>query len=200
MRYEFISGLKNCHIPGLYSLVISDRESSMVGMNRIFYAGEGHEMSTLFRPDGMFSIAPHNRRQDICLQLLFGNVVNWDCEKRAGRLGLLSGTYSEYRFESGILGEMAAVEVRPVWLSLTRRRLTAGGIVLRASAIHTVEVASSTAAWRVVEGQIAEHPTVAYNPSRWKPSSEGLYIPMSRLELDRTAEAIEAGMEAWSGR
>ena len=42
------------------------------------------------RPGGLFSVAPHNHRQDITLRLLFGDVINWrvSIEETSGVVGL----------------------------------------------------------------------------------------------------------------
>ena len=70
----FISGLADCHIPGLYGLVISERQSDELGMRRVFYAGPDCKLPIMDGAD--FAVKPHNHRQSIRLTPLFGSVHN----------------------------------------------------------------------------------------------------------------------------
>lgn len=187
-----ISGLRNCHVPNVTSLVLRERLSPQEGMVRIFYAEPNHPLQYLYRVGGEFNVAAHNHRQDLSLEVLFGTVDNWILTEREESPKRLA----EYSFNSGILGEMSVAILRLLEVDITRYSMFLGRpFDMLASHIHTVTVASRSAAWVVREGALSPAPTLAYNKMGWKPSVEGLYIPMSDQELRIACSEILDGID-----
>ncbi len=187
---KFLSGLANCHIPGLYSLVISERESATVGMRRIFYAGLDCKMGLWDGAD--FRIKPHNHRQDIRLSRLFGRVSNVDVKLSEVHQWRSEFAVYEYAFGSALLdGQFSLRRVRLMMGDLIERPLTAP-IYLHWSNVHTV-VAEPGSAWLVEEGAVApEGMERCYSVShRLSLSSEGLYRPLDRERLGEMAELFD---------
>jgi hypothetical protein len=195
---KFISGLKNCHVKGVDSLVISERVSDEVGMVRVFHATPGHGLINIFKrldlPTAEFCLAPHNHRQDVSLELIYGNVSNWRATETDAEFAI---DLTEYRFFSGILGKMEVEPLRKARMAFNREVLQSGVPAhMSASQVHTVQVVSPPAAWIVREGEISNAPSLAYNCEGWEPTSGGLYIPMTADELADAALAIAKNMSA----
>lgn len=179
---KFISGLKNCHVPEVESLVVSERLSNEAGMIRVFYATYGHHLKSLYTDDTRkyFVVAPHNHRQDISITLLFGQVINWRVLPWQGSFVL-----TQYKFSSGILGRMDVTEMGINRVSMFPTELsTFKPLKLQATDVHTIQVISNEAAWLVDEGKLGTNPILAYNGPDWKPSAEGLYVTMTAQELE----------------
>lgn len=180
-----ISGLANCHIPGIYSLVLKPRQDSRDGMLRVFYTNAEAKLNVL-EDDDDFIVMPHNHRQDITLYRLFGQATN----VRLLPCGVVPedglGQVHEYSFGSALLGgEFTLSYRRPNWGLYVREEITEGGLYLKWSDVHTV-VAEPNSAWVVREGDLAPEPYVSLSYSR-KPNkklqSEGLYRKMGPDEL-----------------
>lgn len=186
MLPRFISGLANCHVKGLYSLVISDRVNDDIGMKRVFYCSIGCDMSlwsgAWLTKDGYdFRIKPHNHKQDVRLKRFFGDVENVMLKPTDGEHHL---TVYEYAFCSALLNgkfELARV-MTPSKVLRTSAPLEQ--LDMRWDEVHTV-VAKPHSAWLVEEGKLAPP-----NMQRlWstqpdlKLSEEGLYVPLARKEL-----------------
>jgi hypothetical protein len=185
-----ISGLWNCHKHGLHSLVLTERRDEIVGMTRVFWAAKGHSMKHLIAGDD-FNLLPHNHRQAIKLELLWGDVSNYafaPCDRDDWPL-------YEYQFSSAITdGDMAVEKTKFQWMRVTERSSVGTGewaIVLEAHSVHTVVVHSETAAWIVYEGPVSKMPSLCYS---FKPdlklSSQGLYIPMSKSDIHNACENL----------
>ena len=173
-----ISGLANCHLPGIYSLVLKPRKDAKDGMLRIFYATERNLNDIEDSTD--FKVMPHNHRQDITLYRLFGKATN-------ARLILGGGALQyEYAFESALLNGQFGLTKRG-WRSgsFKYEEITPEGLYLKWSDVHTV-VAQPESAWVVKEGELAPEPylSLSYSRSMSKQlSSEGLYRKMGAGEL-----------------
>lgn len=185
-QFKFISGLANCHLPGLYSFVVAERKSRTVGMRRIFYAGVDCRMDLWDGAD--FRLKPHNHRQDITLNLLFGNASN---------VLMKSGSYGEgetpfhvwrYRFKSGLIhGDFTVDRMNEELVRVEETPLILGKpLPLHWSIPHTV-VAAPLSAWLVEEGALAAPDTerIWSVSHRLTLSNEGLYLPMKRADLDQ---------------
>lgn len=186
---KFISGLQNCHLLGLYSLVLEDRVSDSVGMRRVFYAGRDCEMGLWEGND--FTLKPHNHRQDIRLTKLFGNVANLTLD--FGRDDLLLW---RYRFTSALLtGEFSVEREEDQYCGLHSPNLLDKPLDLRWSDVHTV-VAAPYSAWMVEE--FAKAPAGierCYSRSaNLTLNSFGLYLPMMPLHLQQITEEVRERM------
>jgi hypothetical protein len=185
-----VSGLWNCHKQGLHSLVLSDRMDEIVGMTRVFWAAKGHSMKRLIAGDD-FNLLPHNHRQSIKLELLWGEVSNY-----AFAPGDRDGwPLYEYEFSSAIADDgMAVQKTKFQWMRGAVRTSVGTGkwaVELEAHSVHTVVVHSETAAWIVYEGPVSKMPSLCYS---FKPdlklSSQGLYIPMSEPEIHNACDNL----------
>lgn len=185
---KFISGLKDCHLPGLHSYVLQDRMNDANGMIRIFH-NTGKAMATLTDADGSFRLAPHNHRQDIALFRIFGFAMNVNFSFDAR----LSGHYGyEYVFDSQLvdgkmgvhfhaLGDLDITDIAPI---------TTAGISLPATQVHTV-VAEPDSAWLVMEGKTANDVSLCYSKKNdFTLNSEGLYTPLDEAALALAWEYI----------
>ena len=178
---KFISGLADCHLPGLYSFVVSERTSPSVGMRRVFYAGADCRMDLWDGAD--FRLKPHNHRQDIRLTLLFGEAKNVTIKVGHGK-----GPHRLwcYRFGSALLNREFSLErMHHEDAGVSEEPITAEGLPLHWSIVHTV-VAAPRTAWLVEEFDLAPEGTerlwsVNHNLTL---SSAGLYRKMDRFELD----------------
>ena len=173
------STLLNCHKPGLHSIVLEDRVDENIGMTRVFYATADHTLGTLMT-GGDFSLLPHNHRQDIKLELLWGEVDNLSVRRGSGGEGIPA---YQYDFSSAIVDGEIGVSLTGEWpLLVTRTNKIGAGIravTLDWHEIHTVVVQSKTAAWVVYEGALSHGQTsrcISLKPDL-KLSQEGLYIP-----------------------
>ncbi len=188
---KFLSGLADCHLPGLYSLVLSERVSPEVGMRRVFYASQICRMDLWDGAD--FRLKPHNHRQNIKLTLLFGKAANVDV--KLSEVHQWRGEFAvyEYGFRSALLnGEFSVERIRMHAASLKMRDLTERPLYLHWSNIHTV-VAAPRSAWLVEECALApEGMERCYSVShRLSLSSDGLYRKMDRAELDQMEELFD---------
>ena len=193
---KFISGLRNCHLPELYSLVLADRVSDTCGMRRVFYAasGLGDQACNMQLWDGPdFRLKPHNHRQDITLTPLFGDVI---------QVGLkLSDTYGDffvykYKYEPALGSDAFTLER----MEYSKAKLVLEPLVkpvhMHWSDLHTI-VAHPGSAWLVEEGQLAPAGMQRlYSTShRLVLSNDGLYIPMTEYELRTVESLINVGMD-----
>jgi hypothetical protein len=191
---KFVSGLANCHLPGLYSLVLSERESATVGMRRVFYAGVDCHMDLWDGAD--FRIKPHNHRQDIKLTLLFGKVEN--VSMKIQPIGFEEFHVWKYEFGSALLnGQFDLKRREEVGVILKAAPITKEGIHLHWSDVHTV-TAKPHSAWLIEEGDRApEGMERCYSISHHlEMSSEGLYQSMTADALLSMERVIQERMAA----
>lgn len=183
---RFISGLANCHLPGLYSLVISERESEDVGMKRVFYASPFCKMHLWEGAD--FLLRPHNHRQDITLTLLFGQAQNVLLKTGFGIHRVFC-----YAFQSALLhGEFDLKRMHHDDAQVSLKPITKNPMYLHWSVVHTV-TADPESAWLVEEGSSAQPDMerIWSTDHNLKLSTKGLYRPMDREELDQITERVE---------
>jgi hypothetical protein len=185
---QAISGLENCHVPGLYSIVLKERESREKGMLRIFYAGPECRIQSLWGPgpDPDFSLLPHNHRQDITLYSLFGTAKNWVAEFDTWGLPI-----HEYQFGSALLnGSFSLEHTGQRTGCFCSQFISHKGVHLPADAVHTV-VAQPESAWVVAEGALSDAPSLCYSRKKnLSLASDGLYMPMSRDHLSRICNQL----------
>lgn len=183
-RSKIISALANCHIHGLYSIVLRERVDEYKGMLRIFYVPESCRSLERLMTGNDYSLMPHNHRQDITLYGLFGHATNV-MHKYVPKEENGMPKY-EYSFGSALIdGEFSLnLEKEVNQAGAKWDEIDTNGVCLLASDIHTV-VAEPGSAWLVVEGKLSEREsTRCYSMlANKKLSSEGLYesIPSSAL-------------------
>lgn len=182
---RFISGLANCHLPGLYSLVLSERESPQIGMRRVFYAGPDCKMDLWDGAD--FRLKPHNHRQSVRLKLIKGEAQNVSLVIGFGSMRLWC-----YRFRSALIeGSFTLERMYYENAHLSSCPITKDGLYLHWSEIHTV-TALPGAAWVVEELDLAPKDTArCWSVSdHLEMSSDGLYCPMESGEIAEVEEMI----------
>lgn len=186
----WISGLRNCHLPGLNSYVISERTSPEQGMICVFH-NEGNGMRNLlglgihsFADREEYMLAPHNHRQSIRLIPICGVVANvsFDLDRQSH-----DHRTTEWVFESAIITGTARLRYRDSIDMYVHdvKTLPPDGIVLPSHEIHTI-IASQGAAWAVVEGDPAPAKQQSLCYSRrpdFAPDFSGLYEAMEWWEL-----------------
>lgn len=181
-----ISGLANCHLPGIYSLVFAERVSEAEGMVRVFAVPDTDVLYGVYRLEGPpeFAVLPHNHRQDITLTLLKGKASNVKFFIGDGR-----SKAWEYRFGSALLnGEFTLERVRQVDYIFVEVPLDG---YMSASEVHTV-MASQGAAWVVEEGQrVVRPPSLCYSHEPHKKlDNTGLYVKLTDEKLKRVWDKI----------
>lgn len=194
MNLKFISGLADCHLPALFSFVLSDRVSPEAGMRRIFYTGGGCKMDLWDGAD--FRLKPHNHRQSISLTLLFGKAEN--VTLKFGQYGNDSFHVWKYKFGSALLNGKFDLERREEQLAfLVTEPLSSSPLRLHWSTPHTV-TAEPGSAWLVEEYEIAPPETArCWSVShRLELSNEGLYRQMGRESLDWFEKRLSKGNSA----
>lgn len=183
-----VSGLANCHLPGIYSLVLKPRNDSHDGMLRVFYTTKNANLHRLEDLDD-FKVMPHNHRQDITLYHLFGHATNIRMEFGYG------SKLHEYSFSSALLnGEFAMSYRQPSSAVFIYEEIPEEGLCLRWDDVHTV-IAHPESAWVVKEGDLAPEPYTSLSYSRQRNKtlkSEGLYRKMGAEELRMISSHILA--------
>lgn len=180
-----ISGLLNCHLPGLTSVVLSERESPKIGMRRIFHCTDSCVMNLMEGND--FRLKPHNHRQSIRLKLLRGSATN--VRVHFGE----SVTHSGWRYAFGSALLNGEFSLRKLWrehFSLVSEPITAEGVDLHWTEFHTV-TAEPNSAWLVEEGiqsGIGTERCISLQ-SNLRLVEESLYRPMTPEQLEKYAAA-----------
>lgn len=186
---RFISGLSNCHLPGLYSLVLSERQTPKIGMRRIFYCGPNCTMDLWAGAD--FRLKPHNHRQNLRLTLLFGQAKNVSL-----KIGFGIHRAWCYRFGSALLNgsfELDRLFFQDV--DVAPKPITREGVDLHWSDVHTM-TAQPGSAWLVEEGELAPPDTARCwsIDHQLKLSNEGLYLPMEAKQLGSLERFVEENL------
>lgn len=179
---QIISGLRNCHKYGLTSIVLRPRLNDREGMVRVFYAEKGHTMGS-FIEGADFTLLPHNHRQAISLELLWGDVFNYKFINNPATKSYGLPTY-KYEFSSAIADDQIGVkklgESRLYLDTITKFPESPDKIVLPGPVIHTVEVRSETAAWIVCEWDINPEPSYCWSfKEHLKLDAHDLYVPLT---------------------
>ncbi len=200
---KFISGLRNCHLPGVDSLVLRDRISPSQGMIRLFYNSSSKEMKNLKQDDGRYVLAPHNHRQDISLYRVSGNPVNINffVDRRSH-----DHYHIEMKFGSAITDGKLRTDYRDcVDLYLQDANVVPGreGMALPYQQVHTM-LSSPGDSWLVVEGQVAPEGTIPYCYSPTKNGllefdQSGLYQTMTEFELSLFDVKLDKALRPFLG-
>lgn len=186
----FKSGLLNCHLPGIHSLVIEERKNNIEGMRRVFYVSRICEIGKLYR-NGDFNLRPHNHRQDLRFTLLFGEASHH----------LLKFGHGEdlaycYRFKSALLtGDFEVEKLYSDTINTVEEPITKTPRTLPWSTVHTV-TAQPESAWLVEEGELAPAETSrcwSLSP-RLKLDTTDLYQPMSARLLSEMQDRINSAV------
>jgi len=191
---KIAGGYANCHIPGVYSLLLRPRQDENEGALRMFYSSPESKLDQLYHDDD-FVVMPHNHRQDITLYPLFGKATNVDVHLQDG-----PATLHEYEFKSLLVDGELSVKFRRSLIggaNITRWPIERDGVFLRWWHVHTV-VAEPDTAWIVKEGRIAPDRFVplAYSKKTDKKlDPTGLYRPMTLGELINICHRIEARLK-----
>lgn len=176
----FLSGLKNCHLPGLDSYVISERQDATVGMKRIFHLRpDAPPMDVWDEAD--FYLKPHNHKYNLKITKLFGTVRNLTLDfHNYGKHELWC-----YDFRSGLNQDFGLTKMWQQRADVKTKELANGeSVSLCWNVVHTVN-ATPDSAWMVEEFEDAPVGTNRL----WSRNHEltlspvGLYVPMSQLEL-----------------
>lgn len=187
---RFISGLKNCHLPGVNSYVLKDRVSQSIGMTRIFHC-TSTAMESLTKADGSYRLAPHNHRQDIALYAISGVAYNVSFDWVEHHH---PGPNYQWDFSSEIVDGNIGASVSATG-TLTIRDIapiTESGLFLPSSQVHTV-IAPAGSAWLVQEGPLAAqgHVSRLYSiGSSLDLQRSGMYLPMDNSELESAFDMI----------
>lgn len=184
---SFDGSLRNCHVHGLDSIVLSDRREQGEGMIRMFVAWRGmHELHWLHKAvSGHYTLGVHNHRYPLALVPVYGEIRNVEPEiiAHGGK------TVHEYAFVSGIDGDMTVKPSGTIQIAgHFHRQLTPGSFVkMPSKALHTVRVPHGlTAAWVVLEGAEDGTQSRIYSPrDDLTLDRTGLYLPM---ETDRARQ------------
>jgi hypothetical protein len=196
LKLGAVSGLANCHLPGIYSLVLQPRKDSKDGMLRVFYTSAEAKLNIL-EDDNDFMVMPHNHRQDITLYRLFGKATNMRLSFAGGPMKDRHGEpwrgVHEYAFGSALLGGKFTLNYRREDFAIfICQELSERPFYLKWSDVHTI-VAEPNSAWVVKEGDLAPEPYVSLSYSRQmnkQLKSEGLYRKMGPNELLTLSRAL----------
>jgi hypothetical protein len=192
-----LSGVSNCHVPGMESIVLfaSDR-----GMVRFYRTPPGkHPLSSLSSAEGDFPLGVHNHQYPIVFLPLtpgFSNVdVVVDDRPRPN-----TPTLHEYHFTSalssgGAFG-LAYQGMRSV-VDMRRKRFDPETIYsMNSQDLHTVLIDDTQAppegtAWVVLEGAREDVASrfFSHDPAK-QLSATGLYLPMDAEDIQRTITSV----------
>lgn len=184
----FEGARRNCHVPGLDSIVLWDDREDGRGMVRYFYAHGGCPLRGIFQPSGHFVLGAHNHRYPLILEPLFGRVMQVEVVIDQG-----TAPMHEYAFRSGLNGKMGVEHLRKTtgYVNQVHNLVPGDRWEMDSSDLHTVAVGGE-AAWIVWEGP--EDPAVEsriYSPrDDLKLSSEGLYGAFSPREARSLTEYV----------
>jgi len=181
-----ISGVANCHVPGLYSLVFSDDI-------RVFILDDWTSLAgNLFGE----AVGFHNHHRNISIKVVQGELLNiatsadrgiphplkftpwvWDSKLRGGK----------GKFIASPKGEFISAESKA-----TAMAQASPPLFMKASELHTVQQVSKRAVWVVREsGRSTGKPTVNWSVkdlSKW--SQKDLYVPMSKTSVKKLWDLI----------
>jgi hypothetical protein len=186
---QVISGIENCHLPNVDSIVVRQRINEREGMIRIFFARQGHPLKEMFSEAGDFACLPHDHRQAITIAPLFGSIYNHRFllphQSSSGSLGWPVKTYV---YDSPLLdgaGNLRQCEAVFETLIYSSRQKLDRHQEMTAATVHTMTVSSPSAAWVVIEGEQRRtgNPTCYSLVHGKKIDTTGLYTPMSHSVL-----------------
>ncbi len=165
-----LSGLLDCHIRGLHSIVLEERADG--SLLRIFYATARANMDRLFSHNGHFQLGAHNHDKELSFKVLHGQVYNVSLDFAAD-LDQRAMNLFRYPFRSALTsGAFGLGPADGVRMLLSIQPLDS--VTMRVTQIHTVLIASSKAVWVVDEGP------------RDPLAEKFIYSPRPDLTLDST--------------
>lgn len=176
----FTHGLKNCHVEGLYSMMMDED-------HRMFVCLEWTELSVNDFGD---AVGFHNHHREINIKVIHGELVNIDAFMTHRDTDVLP--HKMWKWDSKPRGgEGDFVQVKSNETNLSYRLLHTmlnpgtGGIRLRTCDLHSVKQLTKSCAWIVSEvGPSIETQTVNWsrnNLSKW--SAHNKYVPMNDNDL-----------------
>jgi hypothetical protein len=153
--------LKNCHIKGLNSIMLSDVPENRI---RLFYVVKGHELSNEFH-ESYLALHPHHC--DITISVVKGHLTNYNCEILNENYG--SGMlYSKYEYKSKINDDdIGFVYKGDEFIRFSERtELHKKDLLyLPAKTLHTVKANDDNTAWLIFEGKEDNtYENVCYSP------------------------------------
>lgn len=174
-----ITGIRDCHTPGLDSIVLLPQGFNGSKLVRMYVAW-GSQLHRLLDDQRNYIIAPHNHRCDIDILPVVGEISNITATIRAG-----GGTHYQYTYHSEIIGGSGidtATMSRAYLTQSAPESITPGQMLsLEADDIHTIMVADShtVTAWIVIERGYKRDYTYLYasKPLTQLPT-KGLYAAM----------------------
>lgn len=183
------SGLRNCHVMGMSSIVLNDQPGNRI---RVFVASWGNEL----RKD---TLAVHAHHCDLTLIPLFGNVTHHRYSDPQGP------TNDPFAFElcaysSGITGPESKLTRTGKRFSLAETNSPLKACRLLSADLHSVSIHNGApAAWVVIEGaEDPDYESICYSRDPGEFDPQGLYIPMSQAEIVDALTICVMGIEASS--
>lgn len=182
-----VSGVANCHVPGLYSLVFDED-------TRVFILDDWTSLAANLFGE---AVGLHNHHRNISIKVIQGELLNisaqpnrgiphpsglkmwvWDSTLRGGK-GKFTGPDSGQFLSSEWKVQALSKDTPPLFIPQKE--------------LHTVQQVSKRAVWVVREsGKSSNRPTVNWSIkdlSKW--SSKDLYVPMSKTAVKKLWEAIK---------
>lgn len=179
-----VTGLYNCHVMGLHSLMLQDEPGNRI---RMFVATSSHQLHPGPGDEDM-PLAVHPHHCDVTLINLYGAPVNHIYRRELG-----PGSWDRCSYSSGVTGTPSLkVVCRDIHLARQERHyLNKEGTFMPASTLHAISVpVSSAAAWLVLEGQEdPNYESYCYtkNP-KFDPTH--LYQPMDKDEASEMLRSV----------
>ena len=183
-----VTGLYNCHVMGLHSLMLQDEPENRI---RMFVATSAHQLHPGPGHENM-PLAVHPHHCDVTLINLYGFPMN-----HVYRRALGPGDWNRCSYSSGVTGTPALTVVNSgVHLHRTEQHILSDkGTFLPASTLHAISLpAGDSAAWLVLEGQEdPNYESYCYtkNP-KFDPTN--LYQPMDKDEASEMLRSITERM------
>lgn len=188
-----LRGLKNCHVQGLFSIMLHDEPGNRM---RLFYASTDHKLYT-HPEDADAALAAHPHHCDITLVHLFGIVLHtvYRFVEHA------DGPASKCNYQSAITGDSGSLQATGeigYLLPQSQNQLNLEGHVFSpAKDVHGIYVPRNReAAWLVMEG--TEDPTyepVCYTANPYF-DPQGMYVQMDRSQCSAVLGRVALNLMA----
>lgn len=144
--------IRNCHVKGLHSVVMSEHRGRLT---RMFMADTDHELYQSTDADRPL-LAYHAHHRDITIRPLYGDITNIIVEFASN--GPIQ--VAQWLYESAIRDGRGGFRATDQWVRLAIKQLDylrsdfGDSVDMRADVMHTVEVKrGECAAWIVEEGE-----------------------------------------------
>jgi hypothetical protein len=185
------SGVANCHVPGLYSLVFDED-------TRVFILEDWTSLAANLFGE---AVGLHNHHRSISIKVIQGELLNisakpnrgiphpsalklwrWDSRLRGGK-GKFTGPDSEQFLSSEWTIQALSQATPPLFIP--------------SKELHTVQQVSKRAVWVVRElGKSSGKPTANWSMrdlSKW--SQKDLYVPMSKTAIKKLWDSTQSEMK-----